>query len=119
MAVERMLGKLSTRRYPVGLEPVGAEAAATASGTSKSAVPRRFVAATERALADLVAAELTGLDLVALMVDGAHFGEHCWVVALGIAADAPSTRSPSPRVRPRTPPWSGTCGWTYASASWR
>jgi putative transposase len=27
------------------------------------------------------------LDLVALMVDGVHFGEHCCVVALGIDGD--------------------------------
>jgi transposase-like protein len=84
MAMERMLAGLSTRRYPVGLEPVGARIEHAATGTSKSAVSRRFVAATETALADLLAADLTGLDLVALMVDGVHFGEHCCVVALGI-----------------------------------
>jgi len=55
--------------------------------TSKSAVSRRFVAATETALAELLAADLSGLDLVALMVDGVHFGEHCCVVALGIDID--------------------------------
>ena len=48
---------------------------------------RRFVAATETALAELLAADLSGLDLVALMVDGVHFGEHCCVVALGIGID--------------------------------
>jgi len=41
-----MLASLSTRRYPVGLEPVGSEVEATATGTSKSAVSRRFVART-------------------------------------------------------------------------
>ena len=54
MAMSRMLGKLSCRRYPVGLEPVGAEVTAKAKGTSKSAVSRRFVAATETALAELL-----------------------------------------------------------------
>ena len=77
MVMERMLAGLSTRRYPVGLEPVGARVEQTAVSTSKSAVSRRFVAATETALAELLAAELSGLDLVALMVDGVHFGEHC------------------------------------------
>ena len=48
---------------------------------------RRFVAATETALAQLLAADLSGLDLVALMVDGVHFGEHTCVVALGIDID--------------------------------
>jgi putative transposase len=87
MAMERMLAGLSTRRYPVGLEPVGERVSATASATSKSAVSRKFVAMTETALAQLLAADLSGLDLVALMVDGVHFGESCCVVALGIDAD--------------------------------
>ena len=84
MAMERMLAGLSTRRYPVGLEPVGERVTATASATSKSAVSRKFVAMTETALAELLAADLSALDLVALMVDGVHFGESCCVVALGI-----------------------------------
>ena len=46
MAMERMLAGLSTRRYPVGLEPVGERVSATASATSKSAVSRKFVAMT-------------------------------------------------------------------------
>jgi putative transposase len=87
MAMERMLAGLSTRHYPVGLEPVGTGVEATATATSKSAVSRKFVAATETALAELMAADLTDLDLVALMVDGVHFGEHCCVVALGIGID--------------------------------
>jgi hypothetical protein len=51
MAIERMLAGLSTRRYPVGLEPVGARTEQAATATSKSAVSRQFVAATETALA--------------------------------------------------------------------
>ena len=87
MALERMLAGLSTRRYPVALEPVGARTEKTATATSKSAVSRRFVAQTETALAALLAADLSSLDLVALMVDGVHFGEHTCVVALGIDID--------------------------------
>jgi transposase-like protein len=87
MVMERMLAGLSTRRYPIGLEPVGVRVEQAAVATSKSAVSRRFVAATETALAELLAADLSGLDLVALMVDGVHFGEHCCVVALGIDID--------------------------------
>ena len=34
-----------------------------------------------------MSADLSGLDLVALMVDGVHFAEHCCVVALGIGLD--------------------------------
>jgi transposase-like protein len=87
MALERMLAGLSTRRYPAALEPVGARTEQAATATSKSAVSRRFVAQTETALAQLLAADLSGLDLVALMIDGVHFGEHTCVVALGIGID--------------------------------
>jgi putative transposase len=87
MAMERMLVGLSTRRYAVGLEPVGTRVEQRARATSKSAVSRRFVTATETALAALLSADLSGLDLVALMIDGVHFAEHCCVVALGIDID--------------------------------
>jgi putative transposase len=87
LALERLLAKLSTRRYPAGLEPVGGQVERTATGTSRSAVSRRFVAATEHALAELLAQDLTGLDLVALMVDGIRVADHTCVVALGIAID--------------------------------
>ena len=84
LAMNKMLAGLSTRRYPVGLEPVGAAVEASASGTSRSAVSRRFVARTETALAELLTADLSELDLVGLMIDGVHFAESCCVVALGI-----------------------------------
>jgi AcrR family transcriptional regulator len=87
LAVERMLAKLSTRRYQAGLEPVGTQVEQAATGTSRSAVSRRFVARTEHALAELLAQDLSGLDLVALMVDGIRVAEHCCVVALGITID--------------------------------
>jgi putative transposase len=45
------------------------------------------VAATEHALAELLAADLSGLDLVVLLVDGVKVAEHCCVVALGITID--------------------------------
>ncbi len=87
MAMGKMLAGISTRRYPVGLEPVGQRAERAATSTSKSAISRRFVAATETALSELLAQPLDELDLVALMIDGVHFGEHLCVVALGIGVD--------------------------------
>ena len=87
MAMERMLAGVSTRRYPVALEPVGHRIEDGAGSTSKSAVSRKFVAMTETALADLLAKDLSGLDLVALMIDGVHFADHLCVVALGIDLD--------------------------------
>jgi putative transposase len=87
LALERMLAGLSSRRYGRGLEPAGQAVEETAGAISKSAVSRRFVAATETALAGLMSRRLDDLDLVAFMVDGVHFGEHTCVVALGIGSD--------------------------------
>ena len=87
LALEKMLAGLSSRRYTAGLEPAGQAVEEAAAATSKSAVSRRFVAATETALAELMSRRLDDLDLVALMIDGVHFGEHTCVVALGIGID--------------------------------
>jgi putative transposase len=66
---------------------VGQAVEDTATATSRSAVSRRFVAMTETALGDLLARDLSGVDLVALMIDGVHFADHLCVVALGIDID--------------------------------
>ncbi|MBO0841473.1 MAG: IS256 family transposase [Sciscionella sp.] len=87
LAMGKMLAGISTRGWPCGLEPVGADVEQRATSTSKSAISRRFVKATETALAELLARPLHELDLVALMLDGVHFGEHVCVVALGIGID--------------------------------
>ena len=87
MALEKMLAGLSSRRYVRGLEPAGTAVEEAATATSKSAVSRRSVTATETALAELMSRRLDDLDLVAFMVDGVHFGEHTCVVALGIGID--------------------------------
>ena len=87
LALEKMLAGLSSRRYVRGLEPAGQAVGDAAASVSKSAVSRRFVAATETAFAELMSKRLDDLDLVAFMVDGVHFGEHTCVVALGIGID--------------------------------
>lgn len=53
-------------------------------GTSKSAVSERFVYSTERKLAELMGRDLGGLAVVALLIDGVHFGEHLVVAAVGV-----------------------------------
>jgi hypothetical protein len=114
MAMEKMLAGLSTRRYPVGLEPVGQQVSAEASTTSKSAVSRKCVAAPETALAKLLAADLTELDLVAWWRGGTSAStpaSSLW------GSTAPSTRWPWPKARPRTPHWSATFWWDCASAA--
>ena len=87
MAVERMLARLSIRRYTSGLEPVGSGVEAEATGTSKSAVSRRFVSMARKALEELMARRLDELDLLVLMIDGVQVAEHLCVVALGIDAE--------------------------------
>ena len=87
LAMEKMLAGLSSRCYGAGLEPAGQAVEEATAAMSKSAVSRRFVAATETALTELMSRRLDDLDLVALMIDGVHFGEHTCVVALGVGID--------------------------------
>jgi putative transposase len=83
--LEQMLVGVSTRRYARSLESL--PVTIPSRGTSKSSVSRRFVARTTAQLQAWQTAPLDGLDLVALLIDGVHIGEHCLIVALGIAAD--------------------------------
>ena len=84
-AVEQMLVGVSTRRYARSLEPLPADL--PSRGTSRSAVSRRFVAATEQQMAEWLGRELGGLELGVVMIDGIHIDEHVLLVALGIDAD--------------------------------
>jgi transposase-like protein len=82
-ALEQMLVGVSTRKYRRSLEDFpGLEE----SGTSKSAVSRRFVAATTVRLEALLGKPLQGIEWVAVLIDGLRFGEHVILVALGIDA---------------------------------
>jgi len=87
LAVERMLAGVATRRHGDVAEPIGAELEAVARGASRSAISRRFKAATTRALDELLARDLAELDVAALMIDGIIFAEVCCVVALVITTD--------------------------------
>jgi len=85
--VARMLAGLSTRCYPAGLEPVGRQVDAQASGTSKSAVSRRFVTATAERLSELLARRLDEERWLVVFLDGFGMGEHLLVGALGVTDD--------------------------------
>lgn len=87
VVMERMLAGLATRRHRAANEPVGSEVEAAATSTSKSAVSRRFVARTKKALEELMARDLSDLEVAVLMVDGVNFAEHCCVVALAVTTD--------------------------------
>lgn len=84
-AVEQMLVGVTTRRYARSLEPLPADL--PSRGTSRSAVSRRFVAATERQMSEWLGRDLGALDLGVLMIDGIHIEEHVMLVVLGIDAD--------------------------------
>jgi putative transposase len=81
-ALEQMVLGISTRKYARSLEPMPPQV--KSRGTSKSAVSRRFVAATAKQLSDWVDRSLAELKLAALMIDGIVCGEHTVLVALGI-----------------------------------
>ncbi|MGH7812388.1 MAG: IS256 family transposase [Candidatus Binataceae bacterium] len=83
-AVEQMVLGVSTRRYARSLEPL--PEAVAVRGVSKSAVSERFVYGTERKLAELMSRDLSGLALMALLIDGVHFGEHVVLAAVGVDA---------------------------------
>jgi putative transposase len=85
--VARMLAGLSTRCYQAGLEPVGEQVAQQATGTSKSAVSRRFVAATAERLSELLDRRLDDQRWLIVFLDGFGMGEHLLVGALGVTAD--------------------------------
>ena len=85
--MERMLAGVATRRHARTAEPVGEKVSGTQKSVSKSAISRRFVRQTETALAELMARDLTELDIKVLMLDGEHMAERCVVVALAITAD--------------------------------
>jgi transposase-like protein len=87
VALERMLAGVATRRHGLVGEPIGAELEDTARGDSKSAVSRRFKAATATKLAELLSRDLSGLQVAVVMIDGIVFAECCCVVALVITTD--------------------------------
>jgi putative transposase len=84
VVVERMLAGVATRRHVDVAEPVGP---LDTKGLSRSAVSRRFVAATDKAMTELLARDLSTLDTAVLMVDGLNVADQMIVVALIITAD--------------------------------
>jgi hypothetical protein len=70
-----MVVGVSTRRDARSLDPLPQEVAV--HGISKSAGSERFVIGTQRRLAELMRRDLSGLRLVALLIDGVHFRGTC------------------------------------------
>jgi transposase-like protein len=87
LVVERMLAGVATRRHIDVAEPVGKELESRSRCMSKSAVSRRFVTATTKAMSELMARDLSGLDLAVLMIDGLDVAGSCVIVSLVITTD--------------------------------
>lgn len=85
--VAAMLAGVSTRRYPVALEPVGVGVETKATSSSRSAVSRRFVAATTARLAEFRSRDLSGERYLVVFADGFEFAGRTMVGALGVTAD--------------------------------
>ena len=81
-AVEQMVLGVSTRKYGRSIE--SAPPGLASRGTSKSAVSRRFVAATREKLAEMMSRDLSALTVCTIMIDGIHVGDHLALIALGI-----------------------------------
>ena len=87
VVVERMLAGVPTRRHADVAEPLGAELEGRSKAISRSAVSRRFRRATEKALAELMARDLSDLDVAVVMIDGIEVAGSCLVAALVITTD--------------------------------
>ena len=87
LTTERMLAGVATRRHVDVAEPLSAEVESAAKATGRSSVSRRFKRATEAALAELMARDLSGLDVAVIMIDGVEVAGQCCVVALVISTD--------------------------------
>lgn len=87
LTVERMLAGVATRRY-ADVEPsLGAALDARSKATGRSSVSRRWARATQAALGELMARDLSGLDVAVVMIDGLVIVGQCCVVALVICTD--------------------------------
>jgi putative transposase len=91
LVVERMLAGVATRRHVDVSESLGEELDSRSKATAKSSVSRRFVAATEEALAELMARDLSEIDVAVLMIDGFNMADQMMTVAMVIDAEGNKT----------------------------
>ena len=87
LTAERVLAGVATRRHGDVSEPLTQEIDDHARGTGRSSVSRRWKQATEAALAELMARDLSGLDVAVVMVDGTEVAGQCCVAALVVTTD--------------------------------
>ena len=87
LVCERMLAGVATRRHADVGEPLGTEVEAKATATGRSSVSRRWKRATEAAMAELMARDLSDLEVAVVMIDGVEIAGQCCVVAMVICTD--------------------------------
>ena len=104
LTAERVLAGVATRRHADVSEPLTADIDEKAKGTGRSSVSRRWKQATEAALAELMAHDLSALDVAVLMVDGIEIAGQCCWRPWSSPPTAPRSRSGCGWVTPRTRP---------------
>src|SRR3982750_4793496 len=93
-AMNLMLIGVSTRRFGRAVRlPEGDVPAGPGAGVSKSAASRRFVALSAERMAAWMAQDLSGLDLLAVQIDGLHITEDLVLLA-AVGIDAEGAKHP-------------------------
>jgi putative transposase len=93
-AMNLMLVGVTTRRFGRAVRlPEGDVPAGPGSGVSKSAASRRFVALSAERMAAWLAEDLSGLDLLAVQIDGIHLAEDLLLVA-AVGIDGEGAKHP-------------------------
>lgn len=85
--MDRMLAGVSTRKFAVVGEPVGADVEDASSATGKSTISALFIERTRTALGDLMSRRLDDVRLAVMMLDGLEIADRTHVVALGITTE--------------------------------
>ena len=84
-AFNQMLIGVATRKYARSVRlPDGDLAGQAKRATTKSSVSRRFVVLSTAKLKEWLAADLSGLDLLVIQIDGLRVDDHVLVAAIGI-----------------------------------
>jgi putative transposase len=85
--MDRMLAGVSSRKFAVVGEPVGADVEDASSATGKSTISELFIERTRTALGDLMSRRLDDVRLAVMMLDGLEIADRTHVVALGITTE--------------------------------
>jgi len=85
--MDRMLAGVSTRKFAVVGEPVGADVEDASSATGKSTISELFIERTRTALGELMGRRLDDVRLAVMMLDGLEIADRTHVVALAITTD--------------------------------